>query len=256
LHFEWDAQPRPAESSARLDYFGNRVHYLTITEPHRELRLLTRSQVTVTPPAPPKTNASPTCGETREWLGNSTDASAHQARQFLFASPCVPDLPAVAEFSRRFFPAERAVLEGIAELNAAIRRQFVFDRTATTTATPLAEFFQFGRGVCQDFAHLAVASLRGAGLAARYVSGYLLTEPPPGYARLLGVDATHAWVSVFVPGIGWVDFDPTNNMLCAERHVTVARGRDYGDVSPVRGTVTGGGKHTLLLGVTVSPAGQ
>jgi transglutaminase-like putative cysteine protease len=254
LHFELEVWPRPLEITVRTDYFGNRVHYLTITEPHTEFRLTARSRVTVTPIEPPAPESTPKCGELRDWLESSAEPAAHQARQFLYPSPYTPEWPAAAEFAQRFFANEEPVLEGVLALLETLRKEFSFDRTATTTTTPPGEFFRHKRGVCQDFAHLAVAALRSADLAARYVSGYLLTEPPPGRPRLLGADASHAWAAVCVPDFGWVDFDPTNDCLCAERHITVARGRDYGDVSPVRGTVTGGGAHTLSLGVTVSPA--
>jgi transglutaminase-like putative cysteine protease len=256
LNFVLEVLPHPSELNTRTDYFGNVVHYFTLTEPHHVLRIHASSHVTVTP-SPVSLFAGPiSCGELRPWLEDSVDPSAHLARQFLYESPYVAHIPAIAEFSRRFFADERPVLESTLDLCAGIHRQFAFDATATTVATPLEEFFQLGRGVCQDFAHLAVCALRTSGLAARYVSGYLLTEPPAGQKRLLGADASHAWASVFLPDAGWVDFDPTNNCLCAERHISVARGRDYGDVSPVRGTMTGGGKHTLSLGVTVTPAGD
>ena len=254
LHFALKVSPRPLESVAGTDYFGNRVHDVVITERHRELRIEAHSKVTVTPVRP--RNGSATCGQLRAWLENSTDSDAHQARQFLYDSPFTPRIPAVADFARRFFGDARPVSDALGELGATIHQKFVFDRTATTTATPLAEFFQRGRGICQDFAHLAVAALRAAGLPARYVSGYLLTEPPPGQSRLIGADASHAWVSALVPDVGWLDFDPTNDCLCDERHVTVARGRDYGDVSPVRGTMVGGADHTLHLAVTVNPVGE
>ncbi|MGA2052058.1 MAG: transglutaminase family protein [Opitutales bacterium] len=256
LHFALEVRPQPLEPSTHTDYFGNNVRYITITEPHQELRILSTSQVTVTP-SPVSLFAGPTtCGELRNWLEDSAEPAAHLARQFLYESPFVPRLPALSEFARRYIADDRPALQSTMDLCAGIHRQFKFDRSATTIATPLEEFFRLGRGVCQDFAHLAIAALRASGLAARYVSGYLLTEPPPGQKRLLGADASHAWASVFLPDAGWVDFDPTNNCLCAERHISVARGRDYGDVSPVRGVVTGGGEHTLFLGVTVAPIGD
>jgi transglutaminase-like putative cysteine protease len=255
LHFALEVTPTPVAFARREDYFGNQVHYATITEPHGQLGIHATSKVTVTPVPVSLFADSMGCGELRGWL-ESAGPAAHQARQFLYASPRVPRLPAVAEFAAPFFGDEQPVLEGVLEWCAAVHRDFVFDSTATTHATPLETFFRQRRGVCQDFAHLAVASLRSAGLAVRYVSGYLLTDPPPGRPRLVGADASHAWASVYVPDAGWVDFDPTNNVLCSERHITVARGRDYSDVSPVRGTVRGGGKQTLRLGVTVSPAGE
>lgn len=141
----------------------------------------------------------------------------------------------------------------MADLSRRIHRDFVFDPRATTISTPLSEVLANKRGVCQDFAHLAIASLRAMGLPARYVSGYLRTHPPAGKPRLQGVDASHAWVSCFVPGFGWVDIDPTNDCFTSLDHITVALGRDFSDVSPVRGIITGGGKHTVGVGVDVEP---
>jgi transglutaminase-like putative cysteine protease len=141
----------------------------------------------------------------------------------------------------------------VADLSGRIHGEFAFDPKATTISTPLDEVLEKKRGVCQDFAHLAIASLRAMGLPARYVSGYLRTRPPAGKPRLVGVDASHAWVSCFVPGFGWVDIDPTNNCFTSLDHITVALGRDFSDVSPVRGIITGGGDHTVTVGVDVEP---
>jgi len=161
--------------------------------------------------------------------------------------------PVLAEYTAPSFTKERPLLEAVADLTGRIHRDFTFDRTATTVATPLQTVFRTRRGVCQDFAHLEIACLRSLGLAARYVSGYLESVPPPDQPRLTGADASHAWVSVFCPPVGWVDVDPTNDVLADERHVTVAWGRDYGDVSPLRGVILGGGQHALHVGVSVVP---
>ncbi len=254
LDFSLEAKPGPLETSVRTDYFGNRVHYLTITEPHQQLDITTRSQVAVTPPKPRPAGA--TCGEARAWLEKSLEPAAHQVRQFLYDSPNVRRVPWARELAAQLFADERPVLEAARELNTLIHREFAFDTAATHPATPLEEFIQIKRGVCQDFAHLAVAVLRAAGLPGRYVSGYLLTNPPPGQPRQVGADASHAWFSAYAPGAGWADYDPTNDTLCNENHITTAHGRDYSDVSPVRGTVVGGGSQALFLGVTVVPAGK
>jgi transglutaminase-like putative cysteine protease len=254
LNFNLEIRPTPLETLTRLDYFGNRVHYLTITEPHQELHIAARSQVAVSPRTTPTTNS--TVREARHWLAESMEPAAHAARQFLYPSPATRRLPMIDEWAARTFPAERPIVEGIQQLSAEIYRSFVFDANATHSATPLEEFLWLQRGVCQDFAHLAVAVLRAAGLPGRYVSGYLLTNPPPGQQRRIGADASHAWASAFVPGHGWVDFDPTNDIFCREEHITTAYGREFGDVSPVRGTVVGGGPQALFLGVTVRPAGE
>jgi transglutaminase-like putative cysteine protease len=145
-------------------------------------------------------------------------------------------------------------LQALLELTARIHADFKYDSRATTVATPVAEVFSHRRGVCQDFAHLQIACLRALGLAARYVSGYLLTRPPPGRSRLVGADASHAWLSVYCPGLGWIDVDPTNNVMPDDHHITVAWGRDFADVTPMRGVILGGGAHTVLVSVDVSPA--
>jgi transglutaminase-like putative cysteine protease len=254
LDFNLEIRPTPLEVTTRADYFGNRVHYLTITEPHQELHITARSKVAITPVNAP--TATTTVKEVQRWLKEAAEPTAYAARQFIYPTPATPRLALTDEWARRLFPPERPVLEGVQELSADIHRSFVFDPSATNAGTPLNEFVQLKRGVCQDFAHLAVAVLRAAGLPGRYVSGYLLTNPPPGQSRRIGVDSSHAWASTYQPGSGWVDFDPTNDSLCRDEHITTAYGRDFGDVSPVRGTVVGGGPQALFLGVTVRPAGE
>jgi transglutaminase-like putative cysteine protease len=254
LDFNLEVWPMPLETLKRTDYFGNRVHYLTVTEPHQELRITARSQVSVTPGVEP--TASTTVEEARQWLAQATESPANSVRQFLFPSPAIPRLDFTDEWAKRIFPPQRPILDGVLELSGEINRTFIFDPGATHTETPLEELVSLQRGVCQDFAHLAVAVLRAAGLPGRYVSGYLLTNPPPGQPRRLGADASHAWASTYVPGHGWVDFDPTNDLLCRDEHITTAYGREFSDVSPVRGTVMGGGPQALFLGVTVRPAGE
>jgi transglutaminase-like putative cysteine protease len=159
----------------------------------------------------------------------------------------------LADYAKESFPKEKPVLAGARDLNTRIFRDFKFDSKATTVATPLEEVWEKRRGVCQDFAHLGIACLRSLGLPARYVSGYLRTHPPAGQPRLVGADASHAWFAIFCPGHGWVDFDPTNNVQPADEHITVAYGRDFGDVSPVAGILTGGGKHDVKVSVDVEP---
>ena len=176
-----------------------------------------------------------------------------EACSFTFDSHYVKRSPALAEYATPSFAPGRPILDATADLSARIHREFRYDAKATTISTPLAEVLANRHGVCQDFAHLAIGCLRSLGLAARYVSGYLESRPPPGRARLVGADASHAWLAVFAPGLGWVDFDPTNNVLPSERHLTLAWGRDYGDVSPIRGVILGGGSHTMSISVDVAP---
>ena len=173
--------------------------------------------------------------------------------QFIFDSPQVRASFELADYAAQSFPAGTPLLAGARDLTRRIFEDFKYDSKATTVATPLEEVWEKRRGVCQDFAHLGIACLRSLGLPARYVSGYLRTRPPEGGEQLVGADATHAWFAIFCPGTGWVDFDPTNNVLPAEEHITVAYGRDFGDVSPVAGILTGGGKHVVKVAVEVKP---
>jgi transglutaminase-like putative cysteine protease len=175
-----------------------------------------------------------------------------EALEFVFDSSALiaPDAELMA-YARAAFPAGAPLLDAVLELTRRIHEDFTFDPEATTVATPLAEVFKSRRGVCQDFARLEIACLRSLGLPARYVSGYLETLPPPGRARLVGADASHAWVAVYCPEVGWLHVDPTNNVMPSQRHVSIAWGRDYSDVSPIRGVILGGGKHTLRVNVDV-----
>jgi len=172
--------------------------------------------------------------------------------EFVFDSPMVRASRSLADYARKSFGADVPLLVSVLDLNRRIHADFKYDRIATTVATPVEEVMEKRRGVCQDFAHVAIACLRSLGLAARYVSGYLRTVPPPGRPVLTGADASHAWFSVFCPDLGWVDFDPTNDLMPGTDHITLAFGRDFGDVSPVSGILTGGGKHEVSAGVTVS----
>ena len=186
-------------------------------------------------------------------LLNWRDPETLTARQYTFDSPLVPRSPELAAYATADFPPGGALLACVKAFNERIYREFLFDSRATSIDTPVLEVLQHRRGVCQDFAQLAVGCLRSLGLAARYVSGYLVTRPPPGQARLRGADVSHAWFSVFVPGSGWVDFDPTNGMMPAGEHVTLGWARDYGDISPVTGVIVGGHRHGMRVSVDVEP---
>jgi transglutaminase-like putative cysteine protease len=176
-----------------------------------------------------------------------------EGTEFRYPSPYVEPAAVLAAFARRVFTGGRPLLSAAAALMHAIHDEFQFDPGATTITTPATRVLEERHGVCQDFAHLQIACLRSLGLPARYVSGYLLTDPPPGQPRLVGADASHAWLSVWCPRNGWVDLDPTNAVIPDSRHVSIAWGRDYGDVSPLRGVVLGGGSHELYVGVSVVP---
>jgi len=242
--------PQPVVEDERVDYFGNGASYFAIGVPHNRLVVTARSQVRVS--APPLPERTPAWEQVRDRCASDKLTEDSTAGEFRFDSTYITRQPAYAEYAAASFAKGRPLLEGVRDFTARIFRDFKFDPRATTVATPLDEVLKKRRGVCQDFAHLAIAGLRSLGLPARYVSGYLETLPPPGKARLVGADASHAWVSVWCPGHGWIDADPTNNLLPGDRHITVAWGRDFSDVSPLRGVVVGGGGSTLGVSVDVA----
>ena len=250
--------PDPTSRRDELDVFGNPLTRLAFERPHDEL--LVNASLTVEVLARPTLdfNRSPAWEETRNALSYSSQRLSPElldACRYRFESPYVHLKRNFVEFSQSCFPAGQPLLLGVQALMEKIFSEFTFDAEATQVATPLVEVLERRRGVCQDFAHLMLACVRSRGLAARYISGYLLTQPPPGQPRLIGADASHAWVSVFCPVLGWVDFDPTNNVQPALEHITLAWGRDFSDVSPLRGVILGGGNHDPEVRVTVMPLG-
>ena len=248
--------PEPAVRKTRTDYFGNRVCFFAIQEIHSRLEVEAVSVVTLSASTPPALTLSPPWTEVAELFRDPVSPEVVDQYQFCFDSPLLRTAPDLADYARGSFPAGTPLLVGVANLNQRIFRDFKYDPVATSVATPLEAVWAKRRGVCQDFAHLAIACLRSLGLPARYVSGYLRTHAPPGKERLVGADASHAWFSVYCPSVGWVDFDPTNNLLTGEEHITVAYGRDYSDVSPVSGIITGGGHHEVRVSVDVEPLGD
>ncbi len=249
--------PDPTQRMDELDVFGNPLTRLDFERPHDELRVCARLQVEVLRRPALDFKTSPAWEATRDALCYSSKPVARQlleACRYRFESPYVRLKKNFVGFSQSCFPAGRPLMLGVQALMEKIFKEFTFDAEATQVATPLLEVLETRRGVCQDFAHLMLACLRSRGLAARYVSGYLLTQPPPGQPRMIGADASHAWVSVFCPTLGWVDFDPTNNVQPALEHITLAWGRDFSDVSPLRGVILGGGNHDPEVQVTVMPA--
>ncbi len=243
--------PLPAVSREHTDFFGNRVSYFSIQQSHTSLEVAALSEVEVTPAAPPDLSATPPWEQILEHLHEGRSHATLDARIFTLPSPYVPLLAESVDYARASFAPGRPVLEAVADLMGRIFREFEYDPQFSTVATPLTEVLKHRKGVCQDFAHLALACLRGLGLPARYVSGYLETLPPPGQPKLQGSDASHAWFSLFVPGSGWVDFDPTNDQVPREQHITAAVGRDFQDVTPLRGVFYGGGEHELEVAVDV-----
>ena len=248
--------PEPALRKARTDYFGNRLCLFSVQEVHSKLEIITHSRVTVTAKKPPGPEQSPAWEVAAEMFRDPVSPEVVEPYQFIFDSPQVRASFELADYARESFGQDTPVLVGARDLTRRIFEDFKFDPKATTVATPLEEVWEKRRGVCQDFAHLGIACLRSLGLPACYVSGYLRTHAPEGKPRLVGADASHAWFRIFCPGIGWTDFDPTNNVQPGEEHVIVAFGRDFGDVSPVAGILTGGGKHVVKVSVDVEPLGE
>jgi transglutaminase-like putative cysteine protease len=244
-------EPEPAECADDLDYFGNPVQRFAVPMVHE--RLLVRSDAEVAVQAPARSGPSIAWEEPVLALRRAGPERRWELAQFVQASPFVPLLPAAVALARPLFSPGCELRRALLGLAQRIHEEFRFDPQATHVGTPLAEVLAERRGVCQDFAHLMVGALRGLGLPARYVSGYLLTNPPPGQPRLVGADASHAWVSVWSGEAGWLDVDPTNGRFVDEAFITLAWGRDYGDVAPLRGVVRGGGHQALDVRVTVSP---
>ena len=248
-------QPAPTQSHHRLDYFGNATGLLIIEGPHRDFHVTARSVVELLPARLPDAGQTLPWERVRDLCRGDRLTAALEAVEFTFNSPLVPRRGEFAEYAAATFRPGRPVLSAMFELTERIHRDFKFDAKATTVATPIETVFRERRGVCQDFAHFQIACLRSLGLPARYVSGYLETLPPPGQPRLVGADASHAWLAFFCPDFGWIDLDPTNNVSPGERHITVAWGRDFSDVSPIRGVLSGGGNHRPEVSVDVKPVG-
>ena len=253
-----DIDPPPTWRRDGQDAFGNPVTWIAFHAPHDELHIRSAMTIAIEPHLPVHLEKSLPWEEVHDRLAYDSSAPRPEdlaAMRFLFESAHIRIKHELADFAADCFPPGTPVLVGARALMAKIFAELTFDPEATTVSTPVMEVLENKRGVCQDFAHLMIACLRALGLAARYVSGYLLTHPPPGKPRLIGADASHAWVSVFAPGFPneWVDFDPTNNLLPDTQHITVAIGRDFGDISPLRGVILGGGSAEPDVEVTVTP---
>lgn len=252
LQSQLSFDPQPQYLHRRIDYFGNIAHVFMVQQPHSRLTLTAASVVRTARNLRLQPQATPAWEEVGRRLQAHATAEELDAYQFVFASPMIAEAPGIRDYARISFPPGTPVLAGSIDLMRRMFAEFAYDKAASTVDTPVAQVLAGRRGVCQDFAHLAIACLRSLGLAARYVSGYLETLPPPGTPKLVGADASHAWLSLYVPGAGWIDLDPTNNVVPGESHLTLAWGRDYGDVAPVRGVVMGGGAHTLAVAVDVA----
>jgi len=246
-------QPMPATCTERVDYFGNILCFFTVQEAHKELVVESRSEVVMDGNEASWPQQPLPWEEAVRFLPDDHSPAGLEAYQFGFESPRIRIRPEFAAYALQSFTPGRPMPDALLDLTARIHKDFRFDSKVTNVRTPTEEVFRKRRGVCQDFAHLQIACLRSLNIAARYVSGYLRTYPPLGQPRLVGADASHAWVSAYCPGIGWLDVDPTNNVVPSNGHVTLAWGRDYGDVSPLRGLILGGGAHTLKVGVDMEP---
>ncbi|MDP2904261.1 MAG: transglutaminase family protein [Methylovulum sp.] len=269
-HFE--ITPTPMDFYGFIDFFGNRVTYFAIQQPHKQLVVTAISEVTVFPRHDTADLSEQLSWEqvrdrlqdTPDQLHNPLQSQSQSqgqiqdsgleildARYYVLDSPMVTASQALADYAQASFQPNRLLLDVVRDLMQRIYTDFTYDPMFTTIATPLSDVLSHRRGVCQDFAHLAIGCLRSFGLAARYISGYVETQPEPGQQRLVGADASHAWFAVYLPGSGWLDFDPTNNKLPYDQHITLAWGRDYADVTPLKGIAFGGGQHTLSVSVDV-----
>lgn len=247
-----EIRPKPAERHARRDFFGTLTESIVIDAPHRHLRIDSRSRVKLSRQVLERTAESPAWESVREAAFAVTSLGPASPIGYVFASALVPVVKSVTDYATISFPPGTGILAGAADLMRRIRTEFKYDPKATVISTPLQEAFEKRHGVCQDFAHVMIAGLRGLGLPAAYVSGYLRTIPPAGKERLQGADATHAWVTVWCgERLGWLGFDPTNDLLVANDHIIIAIGRDFCDVSPVDGMIVGSPKQKLGVAVDV-----
>lgn len=246
-------RPLPGEIRRRADYFGNAVQDFSIEQTHRSLRISATSKVELSSRDTLSEQAVVAWDVLRDRVRQAATRRDLEAYQFCFPSRHVCLSEELAEYSRLSFSPGRSMRDAVLELNARIHTDFAYDPAATELDTPCLTVFRQRRGVCQDLAHVFIGCLRSLGLPARYVSGYLRTVPPPGKPRLVGADASHAWLAVYCGESGWVDLDPTNNSLPSVDHITLAWGRDYADVAPVRGVFVGGGQHRISVSVDVSP---
>jgi len=255
LTHQLEILPNPGTLSVHRDYFGNTSHFIGIETSHQQLVIKSHSRVAVGLAFFPEPLETPPWETVRARCRDDHSGQALESHEFTYPSPLVPVGNVFSDYAKASFVADRPVVDAVSDLARRIHEDFIFDPAATTVASPVAEVFKSRRGVCQDFAHFQIACLRSVGLPARYVSGYLETDPPLDKPKLRGADASHAWVSFFCPGIGWLDVDPTNNCFPSLRHITIGWGRDYSDVSPIRGVLVGGQNQTLRVSVDVNALG-
>lgn len=248
-----DLEPSPGIANVRTDYFGNHTMLFTVQEPHTRMLVTSTSRVEVNPQGPPIPGMSSPWEKVRDDVRRDRSLAGLDALQYTFNSPLVRTQADATDYARKSFAAGRPILDAALDLTHRIFTDFRYDPATTTVSTPVADVFAQRSGVCQDFAHLQIAMLRGLGLPARYVSGYLRTFKDESDPKLIGADASHAWLAVYDGTGHWTDFDPTNDQIPAEHHVTVAWGRDYADVAPVKGVIIGGGDQEIDVRVHVTP---
>jgi len=245
-------KPEPDIISEYEDFFGNKVMYFAIQQEHEALTVTVKSHVEKTVGENPTLNFfSEMSWEDAKMRLQEPGIDNFFARQFVAETPYTQKTDEISAYALLSFVSGRSIFGAARDLMQRIYQDFEFNPRFTTIATPLSEVMKLRKGVCQDFAHLAISCVRSVGLAARYVSGYLETIPPPGKQKLTGVDASHAWFSVYIPGSGWIDFDPTNNILPSQRHLCIGWGRDYADVTPLKGVILSSGDHELKVSVDV-----
>ena len=245
-----EVSPTVSRETRREDFFGNNVFQFEIQNPHKELVITATSQVETRPQiVDTNLDLGSTCAEARVKMRQSKSEDVLLSREFQLDSAMIKSSAELRDFAKDLFTPDRSLLSAVGALTERIFTDFTYSPLSTTIATPIADVMKNRKGVCQDFAHLQIGCLRAMGYAAKYVSGYLETLPPPGEEKMVGVDATHAWLSVFSPGEGWVEFDPTNNCLAGEQHIITSWGRDFNDVTPLKGVIFGGGRNP---GMTVS----
>ena len=254
LEYQLLIEPTPRSPSSQIDAFGNQALHFSLHTSHAQLRVRAHSRVQVAPRSQLlDPSASVSIESILQQLQYAVGKPFLPQSEFCFASPYIALHESLVAYARPSFPLGATVIEGTLDLMHRIHADFLYEANATEATTTALQAFALRRGVCQDFAQVMIACLRSIGLPARYVSGYLLTTPPAGQARLIGADASHAWVQVFCPVQGWVDFDPTNDLIVSDSHVTLAIGRDYSDVPVLHGVIRGGGAHQLEVSVSVMP---
>lgn len=248
-----EIHPTPERIDHGVDYFGNHLTFYSLSGPHPAMEVTARCEVELLAGVLPEPGSTPAWETIRDRLRVERDPESLAAFEFTFDSPFVPLFGELNAYAETVFTPDRPIWEAVVELSRRIHKEFTYDPGTTQVSTPLQEVLAERHGVCQDFAHLMIGCLRSIGLGARYISGYLPTRTSPGQKELTGADASHAWVQVYCGEHGWLDIDPTNNVAPSLTHVLVAWGRDYGDVSPVRGVILGGGEHAIDVAVEVLP---